>query len=134
MPFGARLPTMMSPSVLIGDDGDITVLGTGGANRIRTAIVQVVSLLHDHGYGPERAVAHPRVHFEAGVLNAEVFEMAERGAALAAICPGPMVRFDDHSLFFGGVHMVTRAADGTLAGAGDPRRGGVCLVVEGEGG
>ncbi len=125
-PAGERLPTMMSPTILLGDDGDLTVLGTGGANRIRSAIVQVVSLLHDHHYGTERAVAAPRMHFEAGVLNAEIFELPDRGDALAALGADTLVRFDEPSLFFGGVHMVRRAADGSLSGAGDPRRGGAC--------
>ena len=128
-PCGSRLPTMMSPSILLADDGSLTVMGTGGANRIRTAIVQVISLLHDHHYEPRAAVDAPRVHYEAGVLNAEIFEMADGGEALEALRPASMVRFNEHSLFFGGVHMVSRSPDGSLHGAGDPRRGGACIVV-----
>ena len=127
---GVRLPTMMSPTVLLDDDGGVTVLGTGGANRIRTAIVQVISLLHDHHYDVDRAVVAPRIHYEAGVLNAEIFELADAGAALEALGPDKMVRFEDRSLFFGGVHMVCRNRDGRVSGAGDPRRGGVCQIVE----
>ncbi len=124
-----RLPTMMSPTLMLRDNGDITVLGTGGANRIRTAIVQVISLLQDFGLGPRDAVAAARLHFEGGVLNAEVFELEDKGLFLEDLGPNKLVRFQEHSLFFGGVHMVQRLADGTLVGAGDPRRGGVCVVV-----
>ncbi len=128
-PPGERLPTMMSPTVMLGNDGDITVMGTGGANRIRTAIVQVISLLTDRAVGPKDAVATPRVHFESGVLNAEVFSMQDGGLSLEELGPNKLVRFPKPNLFFGGVHMVQRLADGTLRGAGDPRRGGICIVV-----
>jgi gamma-glutamyltranspeptidase/glutathione hydrolase len=128
-PKGQRLPTMMSPSLMIDDGGGVTVLGTGGANRIRTAIVQVVSLLLDHRYEAQQAVSSPRMHYESGVLNAETFEMDDNGDALEGLGATKFVRFPERNLFFGGVHMVRRGADGKLTGAGDPRRGGVCRVV-----
>ena len=128
-PRGVRLPTMMSPTVLEHADGSITVLGTGGANRIRTAIVQVISLLTDAGFDPSAAAAFPRVHYEAGTLNAEVFNRDDNGAGLRALGPDKLVPFPEQSLFFGGVHMVQLAAHGELRGAGDPRRGGTCIVV-----
>lgn len=128
-PRGQRLPTMMSPTVLVDDEGGVTALGTGGANRIRTAIVQVLTNLHDHGLDPAAAVAASRLHFEAGVLNAEVFDWDDEGAALGELGATRFVPFPKPNMFFGGVHMVQRAGDGTLAGAGDPRRGGVLRVV-----
>lgn len=123
-PTSVRLSTGMAPTILLDDDGTITVLGTGGANRIRSAITQVVSYLIDRRYDAERAVAAPRMHFEAGVLNAEVMEMHDRGDALAKLGAKSFLRFDEKNLFFGGVHLVQRAHDGTLNGAGDPRRSG----------
>ncbi len=128
-PPGRRLSTMMSPTLLIDPRGGLTVLGTGGANRIRSAIVQVVTLLVDRGYDAERAVAAPRLHYEDGVLNAEVMEMEHRGERLRALGPKALVQFDERNLFFGGVHLVRRDADGTLSGAGDPRRGGTFRKV-----
>jgi gamma-glutamyltranspeptidase/glutathione hydrolase len=128
-PPGERLPTMMSPTLLLADDGAVTVMGTGGANRIRTALVQVISLLCDHAADPAHAVAAPRIHFEDGVLNAEVFAMADGGAFLDGLDADKLVRFPEPSLFFGGVHLVERDASGALRGAGDPRRDGVCIVV-----
>jgi gamma-glutamyltranspeptidase/glutathione hydrolase len=123
-PAGERLSTGMSPTILLDDDGGVTVLGTGGANRIRTAITQVVTFLVDRGYDATRAVAAPRIHFVAGVLNAEVMEMHDGGEALAKLGAESFLRFEEKNLFFGGVHLVRRAADGTLSGAGDPRRSG----------
>ena len=126
---GTRLSTMVSPSVLVSPAGDVTVLGSGGANRIRTAMTQVISLLVDHGLSLERAVSAARVHFEAGVLNAETFDMDDGGAALAELGAPELINFPAPNLFFGGVHTVRLGADGTLEAAGDPRRGGVGLVV-----
>jgi gamma-glutamyltranspeptidase/glutathione hydrolase len=41
-----------------------------------------------------------------------------------------VVRWRQHNLFFGGVSAVEIRDDGSLAGAGDPRRGGAAVVVE----
>ncbi|MBW2456377.1 MAG: gamma-glutamyltransferase [Deltaproteobacteria bacterium] len=128
-PRGVRLATMMSPTMLLSDDGGVTVLGTGGANRIRTAIVQVVSWLTDYGWSAERATSAPRMHYEDGVLHVEVGEMADDGDALTALGAKQLVRFPTHSLFFGGAHLARRSGDGALDGAGDPRRGGTCRIV-----
>lgn len=129
-PRGARLPTMMSPTLLLDDHGGVCALGTGGANRIRTAIVQVLSALHDHDYDPARAIAASRIHFEAGVLNAETFDWPNAGDELESLGADKFIRFPEPSMFFGGVHLVQRSGDGTLAGAGDPRRGGQLRIVE----
>ena len=58
-PPGIRVGSMMSPSLLIGDDGVELVIGSGGSKRIRTAISQVVSQLVDHGRDLTEAVAAP---------------------------------------------------------------------------
>jgi len=39
------------------------------------------------------------------------------------------VRWAGRNLYFGGVAAVERCADGSLAAAGDPRRGGHGIVV-----
>jgi len=127
-PRGVRLPTMMSPTLMRRPDGGLTVMGTGGANRIRTAILQVVSLLADDGFDSAAAVAHARMHFEDGILNAEIFGRADGGDPLAALAPGGLVRFDAPHLFFGGVNLVHMNAQGVVTGAGDTRRGGVCRI------
>jgi gamma-glutamyltranspeptidase/glutathione hydrolase len=128
-PPGTRLATMMSPTLMVSRAGDVTVMGTGGSNRIRTALTQVISNLVDHRMPVEQAVRAPRVHFDAGVLNAEIFDREEGGEALQRLGAPRVITFDEPNLFFGGVHMVRRKADGTLEGAGDLRRGGTCRVV-----
>ena len=72
----------------------MTALGTGGSNRIRTAILQVAVNLLDHGMGLEDAVEAPRLHverygavsFEPG-LPAVPAESSRAGRARAR--PGP---------------------------------------------
>lgn len=130
-PVGTRLATMMSPTIFVSPEGDIVVMGTGGSNRIRTALPQVIAkLLEQPGaLDPRSATEASRVHFEAGVLSGETFDDAERAAVLERLGPEKLVLFEQPNLFFGGVHLVCKRADGTLDGAGDPRRAGTCVVV-----
>jgi gamma-glutamyltranspeptidase / glutathione hydrolase len=121
---GRRMPSMMSPTVILRDGLLEAGLGSGGSNRIRSAILQAVVGLVDRGQGVQEAVDAPRVHFEAGVVHAEpgidetaLRALEERGLWIA--------RWPDRNVFFGGVHAVGREpAGGALEGGGDPRRGG----------
>lgn len=130
---GERLPTMMTPTILLEPDGAITVLGSGGSNRIRTAISQVISALVDDGLDAASAVARGRIHYESGVVSAESYALPGGAQVLRSSRAeaGETRLFDGPSLFFGGVHLVRRGADGSLSGAGDLRRGGVARVVRG---
>ena len=75
------------------------------------------------------AVQAPRVHFEAGTVQAEpgvdedgLKRLEERGYGVA--------RWGRQNWFFGGVHAVSRDLEtGELHGAGDPRRGGAVALV-----
>ena len=130
-PAGQRLATGMCPSAVVSPGGDLTVLGTGGSNRIRTALLQVITNLVDFGLPADEAVAAGRVHWEDGVLNAEVHDLPAGRAALAPVCTADdtLVVFDEASLFFGGVHLARRSPDGQLTAAGDPRRDGAVVRV-----
>lgn len=123
-PANVRLSSMMAPSLLLGADGTETALGSGGSNRIRTALVQVLSNLVDFRLPLEAAVSRPRIHAEAGRLSAE----GDLPDALRAEWPEVHV-WPDLNLFFGGVHIARRTANGGLEGCGDPRRGGVAEVA-----
>ncbi|MBB4304316.1 gamma-glutamyltranspeptidase/glutathione hydrolase [Rhodobium orientis] len=125
---GARLSSMMAPTVAVSGAGDLVALGSGGSNRIRTAVLQVLIHRLEKGLDLEAAVTAPRMHVEKGHLDFEDFFGEEARTAL-------MEAFRDHrawpepSLFYGGVHSVERRADGAFAGSGDPRREGVFKVV-----
>jgi gamma-glutamyltranspeptidase/glutathione hydrolase len=119
---------MMSPTLLKDPDGTVTVLGSGGSSRIRTAIVQVISNLRDFHMPAEQAVQTGRVHWEDGKFNVELFDFPDP-TTLDALKRDDESRVDFHRphLFFGGVHLARRAPDGTLTGGGDPRRSGAVV-------
>jgi len=125
-PPGRRLPSMMAPTVVLGEDGTPELaLGSAGSNRIRSALLQVIVNVIDRGMNAAEAVDAPRLHFEDGLVYAEpgidAAGLEARGDTIAW--------FRDRNLFFGGCQAVERHPDtGTLDGGGDPRRGGA--VVE----
>jgi gamma-glutamyltranspeptidase/glutathione hydrolase len=121
-PPGRRMPSMMAPSVVLHDQEVELVLGSAGSNRIRSALLQTIVGVVDHGLDAHRAVDAPRVHFEGGVLYAEPgIDLTGLQATYTQI-----VRFGAANLFFGGVQAVQRRG-ARLMGAGDPRRGGVAV-------
>ena len=113
---GERLTSMMAPSLLLADGRPRLVLGSAGSNRLRGAILQVVNNVVARGMAVRAAVDAPRVHYEAGETH------AEPGADAAPVAD--VVAWRDCNLFFGGVSAVEVLPDGSLAAAGDPRRGG----------
>ncbi len=121
-PAGRRMPSMMAPSVVM-DAGEVElVLGSAGSNRIRSALLQTIVGVVDHGMSARQAVDAPRVHFENGVLYAEPgIDLEELRDEQVQV-----VRFGAINLFFGGVQAVQSRA-GAITGAGDPRRGGVAV-------
>ena len=127
-PADTRMTSMMAPTLLNFPDGRVAALGSGGSNRIRSAILQVVSNLVDFGMDVEEAVTAPRIHLEDGHLSVEGGFETERLGELLAAYPSHHL-WEDLNLFFGGAHTVVREG-ASRRGAGDPRRGGVCLVVE----
>jgi gamma-glutamyltranspeptidase/glutathione hydrolase len=126
-PPGRRMPSMMAPTAVLSPNGDLElVLGSAGSNRIRSAILQTIIGVVDHGLAADVAVQAPRVHFEAGTVY------AEPGVPLESLHSAgrPVVAFRDLNLFFGGVQAIERAiGSGALRGAGDPRRGGAVAVA-----
>ena len=125
-PPGRRLPSMMSPTVVVRDGQPELVLGSAGSNRIRSAILQTIIRVVDDGLRASDAVEAHRVHFEEGIVYAEpgidAIALETAGRAIA--------RFRERNLFFGGVQAVERDPSGRFWGGGDPRRGGAALVVD----
>lgn len=127
---GVRLASMMSPTVAELADGTRIALGSGGSNRIRSAITQVLVNLLDFGMSLEQAVAAPRIHLEGEMLSIEPGYSEEALAALVESAPRDHL-WPDKNLFFGGVHTVSIRPGGVFRGAGDPRRGGVVAFATG---
>src|SRR5690606_22190712 len=63
-PAGQRIPTMMTPAVVLAGGQPRLVVGSGGSIRIRSAILQTLSNLLDYGLPLEAAVNLPRVHLD----------------------------------------------------------------------
>jgi gamma-glutamyltranspeptidase/glutathione hydrolase len=127
---GARVPSMMAPTVVLRDGRPEIAIGSAGSNRIRSAILQTVLGVIDHGQPAQEAVEAPRLHVEEGQVDAEpgVDEAALDRLEQAG---WTVRRWGELNLFFGGVQAVARAAEtGELTGGGDPRRGGVATVVD----
>ena len=126
-PVGRRLPSMMAPTVVRGPEGPPELaLGSGGSNRIRSAVLQTIVNVVDRGLALDAAVCAPRVHLEDGVAYLEPGAAPPAAGEPGAESP---VRFRAPNLFFGGVHAVRREPGGRLTGAGDPRRGGWAEVA-----
>jgi gamma-glutamyltranspeptidase / glutathione hydrolase len=143
-PAGRRMPSMMAPTVVMhgGGKGEVElVLGSAGSNRIRSALLQTIVGVVDHGMSARAAVDAPRVHLEDDVLYAEpgialeqlrgsvAGERAAAGEEQIAVAGrhAGIVRFSSLNLFFGGVQAVQRRQGERSTGAGDPRRGGVAV-------
>ncbi|MCB9993060.1 MAG: gamma-glutamyltransferase [Hyphomicrobiaceae bacterium] len=127
-PLGVRLSSMMAPTIATGRHGELLVLGSGGSSRIRSTIAQVMAHAILANKPIDQSVFQPRLHVEGDHLDIEAgFSHADEEALRN--------RFPNHrvwpgtSMYFGGCHAVARSSDGQFSAVGDPRRGGVGIVV-----
>jgi gamma-glutamyltranspeptidase/glutathione hydrolase len=125
---GTRMTSMMAPSLVLEGERPRLVVGSAGSLRLRGAIMQIVANAVGHGLGVEEAIGAPRVHLDEGHLHCEggtdpvaMDELERLGY--------DVVRWRRPNLYFGGAAAVEFLADGALAAAGDPRRGGHGVVV-----
>jgi gamma-glutamyltranspeptidase/glutathione hydrolase len=129
-PAGRRLTSMMAPTIALDAGGaPRLVVGSAGSARLRGAIMQIVVNVLAHGMSVREAIDAPRVHLdephvhcEGGHDGRELDRLEARGYDI--------VRWRRRNLFFGGAAAVEVRADGSLAAAGDPRRGGAGVVVD----
>ncbi len=111
---GTRLLSNMAPTVGHHPDGSSIAIGSPGADRITTAIVQVLAGFINGGLGLQDAVNHPRVHVHrAGRPDEDV-----------KVETTP-------TMYYGGVGVTLRKSDGRLVAAADPRRDGAVRLVHG---
>ena len=125
---GRRLTSMMAPTVVVGPAGPRLVVGSAGSVRLRGAIMQVIVNVIAHGLPVGEAIDRPRVHVEEAHLHCEGgFDPAslDRLEELGY----DVVRWRRRNLYFGGTNAVEVLPDGSLAAAGDERRGGSGLVI-----
>ena len=120
---GDRLESRMAPTLAFDNDGLALAIGSAGATRLRTALATVLLGILDEGLEPEVAVARPRVHPTAHLVDAEpgvdetaLAELESQGRSVR--------RWDRLHHYFGGVSCIGRDE-----AAGDPRRSGAAIVV-----
>ncbi len=120
---GTRVPSMMAPTIVLGPGAvPELALGSGGSERIRSAILQVIVNAIDAGLDPLAAVGAPRIHWDGSRMQVEPGH--ERAQVEALEERWPVNHWPALDFYFGGVHVAT-----PNGGAGDPRRGGVAAVV-----
>lgn len=124
---GNRLPSNMAPTVAVGPDGQRLVIGSPGADRITTSLLQV--LVHVLGGASlSAAIATPRLHVRherdgslSRVAHEEDLDVSSLEVALEPHHPNAM--------YFGGVAAAMLHVDGTLEAGADPRRTGSTTIT-----
>ena len=126
---GVRFTSGMAPSVVLRDRRPRLVVGSAGSLRLRGAILQIVVNVVAHGMDVHEAIERPRVHLDVSLVNteggndpAELDRLESWGYELG--------RWRRRNLYFGGAAAVELLEDGSIAAAGDSRRGGHGVVVE----
>lgn len=127
---GQRLPSNMAPTVGRRDDGAVLAIGSPGADRITTALLQVLASFAHGGVSLQDAVDRPRLHLqhledETGSVRLQL--EAEDDLPLPAT-DLPVRLHHPHSMYFGGVGATLGLPSGQVAAAADPRRAGAALV------
>lgn len=116
LPAGTRLLSNMAPTVARHRDGAALAIGSPGADRISTAVAQVVAGFVNGGLGLQQAVDHPRVHVHRAGRPDEVVKVET-----------------DLTMYYGGVGATLLRRDGAgalhLEAAADPRRDGAVRLV-----
>jgi gamma-glutamyltranspeptidase/glutathione hydrolase len=114
----------MSPTIVSSEEGGLIALGSPGASRIPTAILQTVVNVLDFGMPLENAVLAPRFHAEGELF---AYEAGARTADLDRY--ERVLTYEGLNMYFGGVNAVRRTPDGSFEAAADPRRSGGTAFV-----
>jgi len=123
-PTNRRLASMMAPTILRRGRRR-WLMGSGGSNRIRTALVQVISNIVDFDLPLDEAINAPRIHLACDRLAIETPERYWSETTLSWLAEQfPDARhWPQRNMYFGGVH-----ATGPNGATADPRRAGKAAV------
>jgi gamma-glutamyltranspeptidase/glutathione hydrolase len=121
---GRRMSSNMCPLVVLGPEERLAVAaGSAGASRIRTALIDTLLGVLVDGLDMPAAIGRPRFHVVDDTVHAE-FGYPEDELAALADAGWTINRWPELNHYFGGVTAV-----GIGGAAGDPRRGGVGLLL-----
>ena len=126
---GARLPSMMTPTLALVDGRPRLALGSAGSVRLSGAILQVLVRVVAGGIARRRGDRPPRLHVDGETVHVEGGWDARVADALADegwdvvrwAGPEPLLRRHERR--------SRRVRTGRAGAAGDPRRGGYGAVV-----
>lgn len=124
LPPATPLSSMMAPSIFLRHGQPAMVLGSGGSNRLRGAILQVL-LRHQRLHQDLEAAVHaPRLHNEAMRLECEPGYMNDQLRESLLALGWSIHEWQQQSVYFGGVHAIALDTRNRIQASGDPRRGG----------
>ncbi len=119
-PPGTRLNSNMAPTVARADHA-VMAIGSPGADRITSALVQTLTNLMLLEMPLQEAVDHPRLHTE--LLEDGIRVAYEAGMPVDRVAVRAR-RFEEPSMYFGGVGAALVHRDQRFEIAADPRRTG----------
>ena len=119
---GSRLISNMAPTIARRDDGTILAIGSPGASRITTAIVQVLHNFLNLEMSLADAINYPRLHVE--IFDGLPTIAFEAGLAIDSLEGFVTREFPQLSMYFGGVQAAVWDRNFGLMAAADSRRSG----------
>lgn len=134
-PPGSRLPSNMAPTAARRGD-DVLAAGSPGADRITSALAQVLTRFIRDGEDLQDAIDAPRFHVETALTrDSEDSRFAERlftepRALDTATDIAERHDYKQRSMYFGGVGAALLEGGGErIVAAADPRRTGATVVA-----
>jgi gamma-glutamyltranspeptidase/glutathione hydrolase len=125
---GERLPSNMAPTVARHQDGAMLAIGSPGASRITTAILQTLLNFMHLDMPLQAAVDHPRLHVEE---TDGCMQVAYEEALPVHQINVQQRAFPGLSMYFGGVSAALWDPQQGFVIAADPRRDGATALGRG---
>jgi gamma-glutamyltranspeptidase/glutathione hydrolase len=127
IPAGGRLVSNMSPTVVWDDSGMALAMGSPGASRITTTILQGWIRLAFDKLSFEDMVRAPRLHVEN--IEGEFVVQYEPGIDVSLVAEHFRLRaFEEPDMYFGALNVAGCDRDGGLHALADTRRHGAQFV------
>ncbi len=124
---GMRLVSGMAPTICVDEkNNELLAIGTPGASRIASAIMQTIINMSDLNLPIDAALRMPRIHWEDGKLVVESKMEIDKSQIPD---DWEIVKFDGLDMYFGGVQCAI-LNKGKLTAESDPRRSGKSKVVQ----
>lgn len=124
-PAGIRLPSNMTPGAARSADR-VVAFGSPGADRITTALQQFLFNYIGDGMSLDAANSAGRVHVE---LREDGYAVSAE-AEVAIDADVEVLRYPEHSMYFGGVGAAVYSTEGGPSASADPRRVGGTFVTQ----